>query len=67
MKKSIQWHEDCLRNRKISLDQDRTSLDLATERLDNSVISYNNYLHQITQAKDENKDGFDRDRYLVKK
>ncbi len=67
MRQQINWHEDCLKNRKKSIDSMRSDIKDMEERLQGYVIDYNLYVSQINKAKKEGKDYFDSDRYGVKR
>jgi len=60
MKKSIEWHEDCLKNRRIHLQE-------SIRRVEIDKAAFNLYEAQVNLAKKEKKDGFDSDKYLVKR
>ena len=67
MKNTIEWHENCAKNRKATLDRKRANLDRMQKEVDRSARSLNLYLAQINLAKQERKDGFDSERYAIKR
>jgi hypothetical protein len=67
VKSPIGWHERCLANQRTYYKFKRSELDrlqLEVEMLGNSILEYE---QQISRAKREKRDGFDRDRFMVKK
>ena len=67
MKKDIEWHEGCLKNRLVSLNVTRGDLAYLQKRVDEDVQSYNFYLAQVRLAKEEGNAEFDRDKYGIKR
>ena len=67
MKHPIEWHKMCLKNQKSSLEEKRKDMERANESFYSLRDDIGFYQHQIFEAQGHNKDGFDRDRYLVKK
>lgn len=64
MKQSIEWHKNCLKNTKSSLESEKAVLKRQEEsvnRLEN-VVKMREY--QIEQAIKHKKDGFDSEKYL---
>ena len=67
MKMTISWHKECLMNRKIYLEKikkEAKSLQKEIKKSEKEIIFYSS---QIEEAKKKKKDGFDRDRFMVKK
>ena len=67
MMKTVKWHEECLKNRKISLNKKKARLlEMKAEisRDERDVVFYE---YQIELAKTKNKDGFDVERFGVKR
>lgn len=67
MKMPIEWHEECLRNNRISLSAERASVVHAVARLERSEEQTADYAAQIERAKSEGKKAFDPERYGVKR
>ncbi len=67
MKMDIEWHEHCLRNQLLSASRKKEQLlrlQAEVERADQSAALY---AAQINLAKQEGKDGFDSDKYAIKR
>ena len=67
MKQPIKWHEGMLEHRKKFIEHERQNLErqrLVFERREREVAFYD---LQVKTAKANNKDGFDEDKFLVKK
>jgi len=70
MKESIEWHEECLKNRKShikELFEEIKRAALLADELKQNVEYCNFYQKQIDKAKQMGKDGFDRDKFLLKR
>jgi len=67
MKESIDWHKECLKNQKLDLDEKRATLERMTIGVEEDARSYNFYLAQILRAEKEGRNGFDRERFSIKK
>lgn len=67
MKESIQWHEECLKNRQNSLLRERKTLEILLTKIERLFQENNAYAYQIQQAKLRKMDHFDRDRFLKKR
>jgi len=66
MKKDIAWHQDCLKNMKSFLEQEKLKLKSLQEnisRLENDIAFRE---LQINSAIKQKKDGFDLDLFLKK-
>jgi hypothetical protein len=67
VKSPIEWHERSLANMKTYYRFKESELDrlqLEVEMLGHDILEYE---QQISRAKREKRDGFDRDRFMVKK
>lgn len=60
----IQWHEDCLRNWKHTLDKERERIERMQRNYEQQLTEWYCYEDQITEAKRRGVDGFDRDRFM---
>ena len=67
MKQSIEWHENCLTNRKGHLDKQVEMLEAQTERVAKDRQSFGLYSAQIDLAKKEGKESFDSDKYAIRR
>lgn len=67
MKMSIDWHKECLKNSRNSLDRKRNELYRLTTEIDNDARRANLYIAQIQLAEKEGKDGFDSEKYAIKR
>ena len=65
MKMDIDWHKNCLKNRKSHLDRQRLELDHLSGRVYASAREINIYMAQIRLAEKEGKTGFDEGKYAV--
>jgi len=66
MKKSIEWHENCLKNMTTYYQSQRSELDRLKLEVGKFACEILFYDGQIARAKREKRDGFDRDRFMVK-
>ncbi len=66
-KRQIAWHKECLKNLESYLDSEKLKLDRAMTAYRKDWDRYDFYRMQITSAEQEGKDGFDAERYKVKK
>lgn len=62
-KMSIEWHEECLKNRKSSLERYKKEYQIAQAKYFETFISVEKYEKQIERAKKLGKDGFDEERF----
>ena len=66
-KNTLEWHKNCLKNMIISLQKDKEEL----KRKQDEVLTFEDrvtfYKIQIERTKKENKDGFDREKFNVKR
>ena len=67
MKMSIKWHEECLYNQKKSLEGYLRNLKHMQERVESLTKSTDFYESQIKEAREQGKDGFDSERFMVKR
>lgn len=67
MKKPIAWYKDCLKNRREGIERSRREASVILEYADKQEREATFLAFQIEAAEKAGKDGFDRDRYLVKK
>ena len=67
MKMPIGLHKDMLRNQKQSLEHWRISLNNDLARYAEDIYHTLQYEDQIATAIKEKKDGFDRDKYQIKR
>lgn len=63
-KMPIAWHEECLKARLSSLELDRERLNRLQSSIDRSEDAIRVLSEQIEEAKRQNKDGFDADRFM---
>ena len=63
MKRSIDWHEECLQNQRDHLKREREKLDRQIATVDRLVRDLDVYVRQVKRAKRLDKDGFDRDKF----
>lgn len=62
-KMSIEWHENCLKNRKSHLERLRKELQVAQANYLEKWEDVKKYERQIERAKKLGKDGFDEERF----
>ena len=62
-KMSIEWHEECLKNRKISLERLKKEYQTAQATYLRTLEDVKKYERQIERAKKLGKDGFDEERF----
>jgi len=67
MKKNIDWHKECLANNKSFIKEEKREVERLASRLETIEQEYNLYSAQIDLAEKEKKDGFDRDKYAIKR
>lgn len=67
MKMSIDWHKEILENSKKHLDRKREELKRIEADIDRAAQRVNLHLAQIQLAEKEGKDGFDPERYAIKR
>ena len=67
MKKSIKWHQECLANHLFSVQQEEMVLEDRRKHVERSRAEYEFAAYQLAEAIREGKDGYDADRYKVKK
>jgi hypothetical protein len=61
---SIQWHENCLKNRNINLEAKLKELQRLQEYCDKFSMENFEYQLQIAKAKKRNLPKFDRERFM---
>jgi prefoldin subunit 5 len=66
MEMSVEWHEDCLNNRRRNLEKRRRRLENVSQEIEKEARNIDYYIYQINTAKREKKAGFDRNKYLPK-
>ena len=62
-KMSIEWHEECLKNRKASLERYKKECQIAQAKYFETLKSVEKYERQIERAKKSGKGGFDEERF----
>ena len=62
-KMSIEWHEECLKNRKASLERYKKEYQIAQAKYFETLESVKKYERKIERAKKLGKDGFDEERF----
>ena len=71
MKMPIAWHEECLKNYRSYLTNKKIELLRIKEQLKNDIVRMESeemfYSAQINNAKNKKMDGFDVDRFMVKR
>jgi hypothetical protein len=67
MKHTIDWHKECLNNQKVWLQNKRQELLRLKAVVDSSESEMLFYHDQIVEAQRQNKDGFDSDKFLMKR
>lgn len=63
MKMDLEWHRECYRNARRTLQEDYVRLKRMQADYDREFSKLYNYRCQIERAEREGKDGFDADRY----
>lgn len=67
MKRIIKWHKECLKAREENLIRDQAEFERIQKRLERSRQIAALYKAQIELAEKEGKDGFDADKYAIKR
>lgn len=67
MRRSINWHEECLKNQKISLKKKGEQLKQLQDNYARCLLDSLSYEQQILEAKMRGKDGFDKEKFNKKK
>ena len=67
MKHSIEWHEEGQKNFKRNLDLRKEQIGRDMARYEADMDRWRFRQFQIMMAKDEGKDGFDEERYKVRR
>jgi septal ring factor EnvC (AmiA/AmiB activator) len=62
---SIDWHRQCLKNQKRSIQEKQDNFDRLQKELQRNWKEYDFYERQILEAELTHKDKFDRERYLI--
>jgi hypothetical protein len=65
MKQSIAWHEECLKNEKLSLQRQIELVERETRTEERYRKDVEKYEAQIARAKKLKKDGFDSEKFGV--
>lgn len=66
MKHAIQWHTECIENRRASLRADRERHENQGVILDNRARDLNFSIAQLNLAKEKGKDDYDNERFGFK-
>lgn len=66
-KMSIEWHENCLKNRREFLKKTLGDLKILRKSVSNQMKDSIRYGHQIITAKKAGKCSFDKESYLQQK
>jgi hypothetical protein len=64
---TIEWHEDCLKNQKLSLEHLRRKAERAIGDVERAKKGTEFYELQIETAKAQKKEKFDRDRFMIRR
>ena len=67
MKRDIKWHERAVSNNERTLQQEIESLDMQNKTMERRKTELALYQAQLNLAKKEGKDGFDSERYAIKR
>ncbi len=67
MKMDIEWHEECLKNRLNFASRKKDHLLRLEAEIETDDQANGLYAAQIDLAKQEGKDGFDLDKYAIKR
>ena len=67
MKQSIEWHKQCLTSSEHYLQRAKKEMERAQRDYEKSKQRFELYSAQIEMAEKAGKDGFDSDRYGLKK
>lgn len=67
MKRSIEWHNQCLANHSDYIKREQEYLTTITARLSSSIEQYNFRKNQVEVAIKCGKEVFDAEKYLVKR
>lgn len=63
----IEWHEECVRNHRATLENEKRQLEGLLRRIEKSEEQLAFHELQIEEAKRLGKTSFDRDRFLANK
>lgn len=66
-KMPTKWHKECANNWGKSIDREEKEVLSRLASVKIAKEQHEFYLQQIATAEKENRDGFDRDKYLVKR
>jgi len=66
-KKSIKWHEETISDLELSMLRQRDIVEREKAELQRFYDRFTFYRDQIAAAKKKDMDGFDRDRFMVKR
>lgn len=64
MKQTIEWHEQCLRNKEKTLDSYINNLGGLVRRIENLQSDITFSKNQIAEAKRQGRGAFDADRFM---
>lgn len=67
MKRSVEWHEECLANMRNHLQRERDELERKMASVERTKNQVSEYARQIIRAKEEGLAEFDSDRYMKKR
>ena len=67
MRFPIEWHENCLNNQKTYLISLRNKEKFLAKEIENLKVKSEFYSLQIEKAKEKQLDGFDRDKFGIKR
>ena len=67
MKMPMAWHEECLRNQRTHYERELARLKVMQDELERTRVDINIYEYQIAKAKEQGKDGFDREKFNRKR
>jgi hypothetical protein len=64
MKRPIEWHQECLKNFRDSINKEIRERDEMISRVEMHIFELQFYEKQINEAIKKKKDGFDEDKFL---
>jgi hypothetical protein len=67
MKRPIKWHQECLKNHLVRVEQEEKALDDKRREVKRLRADYEFAAYQLMCAIKEDKGGYDPDRYKVKR
>ena len=66
MLQTINWHENCLKNTLVSLNETKSKLDYLIDKYSRDKKSFEFYQLQIQEAKKFGKTSFDPEKFMSK-